>query len=168
MHDKPEYSVLVDTSFLITLYSVDRPNHAVALRYFKYFLKNSIKLYLSTIVISEFQQMQPIVDLVNSGNYIILPYNYNDAIKTAEIAFNLGGVVRRDASNPKYKDDLKIMGQAEENQVICIITEDKSTLAKYSEKLAKASMFKPKIIIVKDGFDTSLFNNGQSTLIEDD
>ncbi len=160
-------SVLVDTSFLITVYDKDRANHAVALKYHKHFIKNSIKMYLSTVVVSEFQQMQSIVDLINTGNYLLLPYNYDDAIKTAEIAYNLGGTDRRGDGNPKYKDDLKLMGQAEYNEIDFVITEDESTLARYCEKLSKASMFKPEVIIVKNGFDTSHFNNGQSSLIED-
>lgn len=123
-------------------------------------------MYLSTIVISEFQQMQSVVDLINSGAYLPLAYNYEDAIKTAELAFNLGGTDRRGDGNPKYKDDLKLMAQAEFNEIDFIITEDESTLARYCEKLKSAGMFSPKVILVKDGFDTSHFNNGQSSLIE--
>lgn len=168
MPDNRSLTVLVDTSFLITVYDKDRANHALALKYYKYFIKNSIKMYLSSIVVSEFQQMQSIVDLINTGNYILLPYNYDDAIKTAEVSYNLGGTDRRGDSNPKYKDDLKLMGQAESNSTDFIITEDESTLARYCEKLSKAGIFKPKIIIVKNGFDTSAFNNGQSSLIDED
>lgn len=168
MPNNKRLSVLVDTSYLITVFNKDRPNHAVALKYHKYFIKNSVRMYLSSIVVSEFQQMQSVVDLINTGNYVQLPYNYEDAVKTADISYNLGGTDRRGDSNPKYKDDLKLMGQAEFNEIDFIITEDESTLARYCEKLSKAGMFKPKIIIVSKGFDTSLFNNGQSTLIDED
>ena len=111
--------------------------------------------------------MQSIVDLINTGNYLLLPYNYDDAVKSAEIAYNLGGTDRRGDGNPKFKDDLKLMGQAESNEIDFVITEDEATLARYCEKLTKAGMFKPKVILVKNGFDTSVFNGGQSTLLED-
>jgi len=123
-------------------------------------------MYLSTIVISEFQQKQPITDLINSGKYIPLPYNYDHAIKTSEIAFNLGGMDRRGASSPKYKDDLKLMGQAASENIDYIITEDKSTLARYCSKLSKANLFKPKVIIIENGFDISIFNDGQTMLLD--
>lgn len=161
-------SVLVDTSYLITLFNKERANHDAALKYHKYFLKQSIKMYLSPVVVSEFQQMQSIVDIVNTGNFIQLPYNYEDAIKTAEIAYNLGGTDRRGDGNPKYKDDLKLMAQAEFNEIDYIITEDEATLARYCEKLSNAGMFKPTVIIVKNGFDASLFNGGQSALIDEE
>ena len=166
MPNTQSLTVLVDTSFLITLYNKKRPNHASAFRYFKYFIEKSIKMYLSTIVISEFQQMQPILDLINSRNYIVLPYNYEHAIKTAELTYNLGGTSRRGSPNPKYKDDCKLMGQAEHEDINYIITEDASTLARYCNKLSRASLFKPKAIIVKNGFDVSIFNNGQTSLID--
>lgn len=157
-------SVLVDTSFLITLYDKSRPNHSVAMKYFKYFLNNSIDLFLSTIVISEYQQIQPVVEIINSGNFIILPFNYEDAISTAEIAYNVTGEKR--GSRAEFKDDLKLMGQSEFNNITFIITEDETTLAKYSKRLSDAKMFKPKIIVLDKGFDSSLFNDGQTSLIE--
>jgi predicted nucleic acid-binding protein len=166
MSDKRSLSVLVDTSFLISVYDSSRQNHATAKKYYKYFLRNAIKMHLSTIVISEFQQMQPIVDIINTGHFMQLPFNYEEAIKTAEIAYNLGGTDRRGQSQPKYKDDLKLMAQAEHNEINFIITEDESTLARYCEKLSKAGMFKPEIIIVSKGFQSSWFNDGQSSLID--
>lgn len=56
----PTYeSVLIDTSFLITLADDTRPNHEVAKKYYKDFIRRGITMRLSTIVISEFQQVQP-------------------------------------------------------------------------------------------------------------
>ncbi len=162
--DNKKMTVLVDTSFLITLYDKTRPNNPTAFKYLNYFLDNLIDMYLSTIVISEYQQMQPIVDIINSGNYIPISYNYEDAIKTAEIAYNISGEKR--GSRAEFKDDLKLMGQAEFNNITFIITDDETTLAKYCERLSGAKMFKPKIIIMSKGFDSSIFNDGQASLIE--
>lgn len=171
MANEKKQSVLVDTSFLITLYAAktgdgERKNHSVAKKYFKYFLENSMHLILSTIVISEFQQMQPVVDLINSGNYVTLPYNYDDAIATAEVAYNVDGVIRG-SGRAEFKDDLKLMGQVKAQNIDFIITEDDSTLVKYCKKLIKAGMFKTKIILLKDGFDDSHFANGQKSLLDE-
>jgi hypothetical protein len=165
-------SVLIDTSFLITLYAAkieeaDRKNQSVAKKYFRYFLDNSIRMLLSTVVVSEFQQMQPIVDIVNSGNYIILPYNYEDAVATADIAYNVDGVIRG-SGRAEFKDDLKLMGQAKAENIDFLITEDSSTLAKYCEKLTKAGMFKTRVITLESGFDNSHFANGQKSLLDSD
>jgi len=161
-------SVLVDTSYLITVYDKNRPNNGTAYKYYRYFLKNKITMLLSTIVITEFQQGQPVADIINSGHYIILPFNFDDAVKAADIAYNLGGTDRRGDSMPKFEDDLKIMAQAEFNKIDFIITEDESTLARYCKKLQKAGMFDSKVIVVKDGFDASWFNDGQSTLLDEE
>lgn len=164
MNKDEKMSVLVDTSFLITLYDKTRPNNTVAVKFFKYFLSKSIDIRLSTIVISEFQQMQPVVEIINSGNYMLLPFNYEDSIKSAEIAYNIRGEKR--GSNAEFKDDVKLMGQAESNNITFIITEDETTLAKYCKRLLDAKMFRPKIILLSNGFETSYFNNGQASLIE--
>lgn len=38
-------NILVDTSFLIAVFNKNSENHEIALKYFKYFLKNSIEMY---------------------------------------------------------------------------------------------------------------------------
>lgn len=56
-------SVLVDTSFLITLADPVRRHHEVAKTYFREFLNANVPLYLSAIVASEFQVKQAVNDL---------------------------------------------------------------------------------------------------------
>ena len=161
---------LVDTSFLVTAFDDSRPNHKNAKKYYRYLLDNDIMVRLSTVVIAEYQQTQPIVDVINTGNFVVLPYNYDHAIETAEIAYNLGGGARRSecSSRAEYKDDHKLMAQAKKDGIEFIITEDAKTLAKYCRRLNKAGIFEPKIIIVADGFDTSHFNKGQKSLMHVD
>lgn len=166
MSNEKSFSILVDTSYLIALYDDSKSNHSTAKKYFKYFISNSIKIFLSTIVISEFQQGQSILDLINSGNYIVLPFNYDDALKTAELAFNLGGQNRQKGETiAKQKDDIKILGQAKSHNIDFIITEDISTMARYAELLSSAGFFKTKIIKVSEKFDSSWFNAGQTSLL---
>lgn len=158
-------SVLVDTSFLITLYDDRRPNHAIAKQYFKYFLDNDITLFLSSVVIAEFNQVQPIAKLLASGNFIPLPFNVDDAIRTGDIVFQMGDIQRRRGSgNPKYADDIKLIAQADLKNIDFIITEDGSTLAHYCEALNSGSIIKTKAIKLVDGYDESYFNEGQTSL----
>ena len=56
-------SVLVDTSFLITLSDPARERHAVAKEYFKACIQRRVPLFLSSIVVSEYQVRQAINDL---------------------------------------------------------------------------------------------------------
>ena len=168
MPEKQQSSVLVDTGFIISVYDQSRPKHSVAYKYYKYFLRHNIKMYLSTVVISEYQQMQSIVDLMNTGHFVTLPFNYDDSIKTADLSYNLGDVNRKDDPQAKYKDDIKLMGQASSRGITFIITEDESTLACYCNKLSKAKMFNPHVIVVGDKFDVTHFNNGQSALLDEE
>ena len=48
-------SVLLDTSFLISLSDPARPHHADAGQYYRECVLRQVPMYLSTIVISEFQ-----------------------------------------------------------------------------------------------------------------
>lgn len=161
-------AVLVDTSFLIILYDDSREEHAVAKKYFKYFLKNNIKMYLSPIVVSEFHQMQSVADILRSGNYLIMPFNVDHGIEAADIAYNLRGF-KRPTSNAEFKDDLKLMGQAKKEKMNYIITNDTSTLARYCERLAEAGMFDSKVIPINQPFNESWFtSDGQASLDVDE
>ena len=64
MPKKSKQTVFIDTSFLITIFDSSRKNHENAKRYYQYFINNSIDMYLSTIVISEYQQKGDIQDIV--------------------------------------------------------------------------------------------------------
>ena len=66
--------VSLDTSFLITFADPERPNHAVAVEYFRHCLAQRIPMWISTVVAVEFEVKQPISDLPLQ-NFRILPYN---------------------------------------------------------------------------------------------
>jgi hypothetical protein len=70
-----------------------------------------------------------------------------------------------DDSKAEAKDDIKLIAQAEINEITYIITADKKTLFKYCEKLNKAGIAKVKPIVLADGYDSTIFNNGQSALV---
>lgn len=66
---QPRQSVLIDTSFLITLFDNSRPNHEVAKKYYKYFIDNNIDMYLSAIVASEYEYKDSIDPILDTGNF---------------------------------------------------------------------------------------------------
>lgn len=72
-------SALIDTSFLITLSDPKRAQHDTAKRYFRECIDRRVPLYLSSIVISEFQVKQAVTDLP-LRNFIVLPFNIDQAM----------------------------------------------------------------------------------------
>ena len=123
-------------------------------------------MYLSTIVISEYHQKETIVNILETENFQILPFNVEDAVVVSDLAHRLGQNIRGDGNRAEFKDDIKLMAQAQNNKIDYLITEDETTLAKYSRKLFNANIFSSKTIVVKEGFDSSIFNNGQTTFLE--
>ncbi len=156
-------SFLVDTSYLITLADPVRPHHETAKKYLLEALKRDVPLYLSAIVASEFQVKQAVTDLP-MRNFIVLPFNIDHAM-TAGILMRS---IQREAGDDRVavKDDVKLIGQAVCEQITHVLTEDRSTLAKYLGKLNGSGECVTKAILLVDGFDSAWFNNGQSSWIE--
>jgi predicted nucleic acid-binding protein len=55
--------VLLDTSFLITLSDPKRASHTIAKQYFVRMIERGVIMYLSTIVVSEYEVKQQVDDL---------------------------------------------------------------------------------------------------------
>jgi predicted nucleic acid-binding protein len=156
-------SILVDTSFLITLADSARPHHAVATQYFEESLLRNVPLYLSAIVISEFQVKQAITDLP-LRNFIVLPFNIDHAMTTGLLMRS----VNRDTADDRVavKDDVKLIAQTVCESITHVLTEDTNTLAKYLARLRAAGECSTQAIILADGFDAAWLNNGQGVLPE--
>jgi predicted nucleic acid-binding protein len=116
-------AVLLDTSFLICLSTPSRPHHAAARQYFRRFIDEGVTMHLSTIVISEFEVRQRIIDL-GLANFIVLPFNFEDALVTARISETL--FAAREASDARnaVKDDAKLLGQCIVGGVSHFATDD--------------------------------------------
>ena len=127
--------IILDTSFLITLLDDQRPNHAVALQYYKYCLENGHLLYVSTISISEYCLKGKISELPLE-NLIILPFNIEDAAKSSELNFK--DTLEDGESRTVVKDDYKIIGQAEVKNCDFILTDDVNTLHRHVTSLKSA------------------------------
>ena len=155
-------SVLLDTSFLITFSDPTRPNHAAAVQYYRECVMRQVPMYLSTIVISEFQVKQAINDLP-LRNFVVLPFNVDHAMLC-------GMIIRKMARDPeddrvRVKDDFKLLAQCECELISHLISENVSTLAKYLDRACRAGLATTRTVLLRDGFDGSWFENGQARLL---
>ncbi len=153
---------LVDTSFLISLADTSRPHHATALAYFREALQQGVPMYLSAIAASEFQVKQAVTDLP-LRNFEVLPFNIDHAMQAGLLMRQ----IRREAGDDRavVKDDVKLIAQAICESLTHLLTEDARTLARYLEQLRSAGECSVQPILLKDGFDSAWFNNGQRGLL---
>ena len=157
-------SVLLDTSFLISLSDPARAHHAQAVQYYRECVHRQVPMYLSTIVISEIQVRQSINDLP-LRNFVVLPFNVDHAMRCGLLIRGLG----RDPADDRVrvKDDFKLVAQCDCEGISHLISEDASTLAKYLERSRQASPgpASTQVVLLRDGFDASWFENGQGRLL---
>ncbi|MCL2808064.1 MAG: hypothetical protein FWD27_07935 [Coriobacteriia bacterium] len=161
MPKQPKRSVLLDTSFLITLFDNSRTNHDNAKKYYMYFIENKIDMYLSVIAISEYSQKDSIEDILNTGNFISLTMTVPDGITAGNFAKLLSSSSREAVdSRMEAKDDIKLLAQCSNNAIDYIATDDSSTLAKYTRRLNENGDLATKVITM-NAYDTSVLNGGQ-------
>ncbi|MFZ3118082.1 MAG: hypothetical protein WA159_07160 [Variovorax sp.] len=158
--------VLLDTSYLITLSDPTRANHATAKRYFFELIHRGVMMYLSTIVVSEFEVKQQVDDL-GLHNFIVLPFNIDDAKAAASLT--LAAVAARPDGYPRntVKDDVKLLAQCEISGICHFLTDDEKC-ATHIETLRKAygTRALPFGIFCGDVFSEAWFNPGnQKTLM---
>jgi PIN domain nuclease of toxin-antitoxin system len=157
-------SVLLDTSFLITLTNASRPHHAVAVQYYRYMLQNNVTMWFSAIVASEFGIKQNLTDLP-LGNFRPLNFNVPHGQKAALIWNQLG---TRDSGDSRHvvRDDVKLIAQASHEAIALILTEDGNTLHKYCERLREVGHIQTRAIKLVDGFDASAISEDGQTGID--
>ena len=155
-------SVLVDTSFLISLSDPGRGQHAVAQQYFRACIDRRVPMFLSSIVVSEYQVRQAVNDL-QLRNFIVLPFNIDHAMACGLLVKSMP----RDAGDDRVrvKDDFKLIAQCQCDSVSHVLTEDASTLTKYLERLRQEGRLGTRSILLRDGFDAAWFDNGQGQLL---
>ena len=150
--------VLLDTSFLITLTDYTRANHQNAKEYYRVFIEQKVEMFLSTIVISEFQIRQKIQDLP-LGNFLILPFNVDHAIACAAVAET--SLARRPTGYDRAtaKDDFKLLGQCQAAGISHFITDDGNCRTWINQTRSTGTWATlPVPIYVGDPFDSSFFN----------
>ena len=158
--------VVLDTSFLITLADPVRDHHQAAKSYWKHFLELGIKVFLPTIVVSEFCRKQEIPpDILKSC--VVLPFNWDEAIKSAEMEITVFD--RQGEPRPALVDDVKIISQGIVQDAQWLITDDKKTFYRYAADLQQTGKSPCKPIKLEDGFDLSFFEpDGQRSLVFDE
>jgi predicted nucleic acid-binding protein len=145
--------VSLDTSFLITFADPDRMNHTVALEYFRHCLAQRIPMWISVVAAGEFEVGQPVSDLPLQ-NFRIQPYNLPHAIRAAALFKE----IRQDSSAQAQEgrniiiNDLKILAQAEEEQIPVILTEDANTLSRMTTRLRGRNALSVRILLLTEGF----------------
>jgi predicted nucleic acid-binding protein len=157
-------SVLLDTSFLISLNNSNRPNHLIASQYYRYLLDQAIPIYFSAIVAAEFAIKEQITDLP-LRNFRILPFNITHSIEAARIWNLLNGHDQGD-NRAVVRDDVKIIAQALHEKIPLILTEDANTFYKYCERLRTSHHLNIRAIKLVDGFDPSALRLDGQTDIE--
>ncbi len=155
-------SVLLDTSFLISLSDPARTHHAVAAKYYRECVHRQVPMFLSTIVISEFQVKQAINDLP-LRNFVVLPFNVDHAMRCGLLIRNIA----RDPADDRVrvKDDFKLMAQCDCEGISHLLGEDASTLAKYLHQSRSSGEVQTQSVLLRDGFDAAWFENGQTRLL---
>jgi len=116
-------SVLLDTTYLISLVDDTRANHQQAKDFFKYFVENKYAMILSSIATCEFCARQPLTDLPLS-NFKLLPFNISDShhLRTLFVEYVTHRITGE--NRVSVKDDFKLISQASYNQIDYLITED--------------------------------------------
>jgi predicted nucleic acid-binding protein len=145
--------VSLDTSFLISFADPGRPNHAVAVDYFRHCLANRIPMCVSTIAAGEFEVGQPVSDLPLQ-NFRIQPYNLPHAIRAAAFFrfIRQADLTPSEDRRPVIINDLKILAQAAEDQIPVILTEDRNTLSRLAERLRTAGQSNVRVLLLTEGF----------------
>jgi hypothetical protein len=152
--------VSLDTSFLISFADPARRNHTVAVEYFRHFLARQIPMWISVIAAGEFEVGEPISDLPLQ-NFRIQPYNLPHAIRAAAL-FRAD----REANPPTPEDrrpiiinDLKILAQADEDQIPVILTEDANTLSRLATRLRQRNATTVRVLLLAEGFTPGRLEN---------
>lgn len=159
-------SVLLDTSFLITLVSANRPHHATAVQYYRYLLQHDVPMYFSAIVAAEFGIKQALTELP-LRHFRPLDFNIAHGQKAAALWNALGKRDEGDA-RPVVRDDVKLLAQAAHEDIGFLLTEDASTLHKYCERLRGTGHMATRTITMTGGFDAGLLReDGQRDWIGD-
>lgn len=152
--------VSIDTSFLISFADPSRPHHAIAVDYFRHCLAQRIPMWISVIAAGEFEVKQPISDLPLQ-NFRIQPYNLPHAIRAAALfrALQQSNSTSAEDSRKIIINDLKIIAQAEEEQISVILTEDANTLSRIVTRLHQQNAGLVRVILLAEGFTPGRLEN---------
>ena len=128
MSRKKQYSVLLDTSFIIRLLSSSDPLHDNALGYYRYFLENNITMKISTVSIAEYCVKGNLSE-IPLETLKIVPFNIDHAALAGQFAHILFSA-RNNGTLPVdnrliIPNDSKLFAQASvEKDIMYFVTSD--------------------------------------------
>ena len=145
--------VSLDTSFLITFADPGRSHHTVAVDYFRHCLTQRIPMWISAVAAGEFEVGQPVSDLPLQS-FRILPCNLPHAIRAAALfrANREDLAPSAEDRRPIIINDLKILAQAEEEDIPVILTEDRNTLLRITDRLRNRGQVRARVLLLTEGF----------------
>lgn len=138
---KEEYSVLLDTSFLLRLLSREDSLYKNADAFFRHFLENGITMKVSTVAVGEFCVHNSLSEFP-LRNVQILPYNFPHAVIAGRFAHILYELRERGdiVASPRaiIPNDVKQLAQAQfESDIRYFVTADSSSFKKYTQHISK-------------------------------
>ncbi|MCU0445539.1 MAG: hypothetical protein MUE85_11540 [Microscillaceae bacterium] len=142
-------TVLLDNSFLIRLLDKTESLHENARKYYEYFLKNKIEMYLSAIAVSEYAVANDPTNLpLNKMKF--LSFDFRDAKVSGEFSQFLLAQRKQgvdyDASRQVVVNDCKLLAQLKNYQLDAFITKDKAAQNKYILPLSSQFNFKVEFV----------------------
>ena len=157
-------AVLLDTSFLISFADPSRPNHSIAVEYFRHCVANNVPMFLSAIAAAEFEVGQPVEDLPLQ-NFTVLPFNLPHAILAGKLVRQMHEERTADDTDARAVviNDLKLLAQAEAAGIEVMLTEDEKTLAKFARRISDSGIVKVRILLLKDGFTPGMLTDPDQT-----
>lgn len=154
--------IMLDTSFLISFVDVSRPCHLHARNFVQYIVDQNYTMYISTIAISEFAVKDDPAPLINTGYFEIIEFNYLHACKAAELKKvamdHSAGIRSEENKRAVIVNDSQIIGQAEQEQIDYILTEDENTMSKTLQMLKSRGLTQVNAILLRHGFDKKYFD----------
>lgn len=139
MPSEHKNKILLDTSFLIRLFTANDPLHVNAEGYYRRFIERGDSLYVSTITISEYCRRADL-SLFPFDAIRIVPFNYNDALTSGRFAnacLSEGLPVTGEYRRPMILNDINLFAQAQEIRADYFATSDsecKKTLERIRQK----------------------------------
>ena len=117
-----EQKVLVDTCFLISLVNEKDSLHKNAEDYFRWLLSNATTLYMSTITLSEFQEKQSELGILE--NFRLLPFGMEE-VAAQHVKFPRE-IINGSSGDARVgvKDDIKILSTCFAKNIETILSAD--------------------------------------------
>jgi hypothetical protein len=96
-------------------------------------------------------------------NFVVLPFNIDHAMSCGLFIRNMARDIEDD--RVRVKDDFKLVAQCVCESISHLLSEDAGTLAKYLRRATDAGLAGTRAVLLRDGFDPSWFENGQTRLV---